>query len=525
MATVDRDGLRASTLAVVNARVWTFDQRIPSAAAFLVVDGTIVGMGSTEKVLALADASVPTLDCAGATVVPGFVDGHCHFELTCVTTDRWLSVHTPPFDSLEDIAAAIRQRVREEPSDDWLLCRTSFAAHEKVREGRLFSRQELDALTEDRPLAVFASLHVASLNSCALRRLGLWEAASDHPFHGVVHRDAEGIPTGVVTEVFMMVPSPGSDEEFMSSVERHGRDLFNASGTTTVLTMPESLHQVGLLRQVHEQQRLGLRQRYYLISPGVASIDQAEELARSEHGSPTFRFGGLKVFVNGCGHDGLGARLEDAKWTQDGLNAFVSDADRRGIQVWLHSLTADGVRMAARAILQAGGSRGNPRRHRIEHGGDFVAIEDLPLIRSSGALMVTTPQFLHSMSADATGPRAPVRTLVDAGITVLGGTDSTGTVPSSVSILSNVATAVTRRRTDGRVLHAAESLDVERALRLFTERAAFGGFLESEVGTLAAGKRADFALLSHDPRELDPQSLGEVRVLSTYLGGDQVWSA
>lgn len=139
--------------------------------------------------------------------------------------------------------------------------------------------------------------------------------------------------------------------------------------------------------------------------------------------------------------------------------------------------------------------------------------------------MVTTPQFLHSMSADATGPRAPVRTLVDAGITVLGGTDSTGTVPSSVSILSNVATAVTRRRTDGRVLHAAESLDVERALRLFTERAAFGGFLESEVGTLAAGKRADFALLSHDPRELDPQSLGEVRVLSTYLGGDQVWSA
>ncbi|MBI1377319.1 MAG: amidohydrolase family protein [Frankiales bacterium] len=527
MTEAKTDVARPLPIAVVNARVWTFDAVVPSASAFLVVDGRIARVGSTAEILGAAGREARTLDCSGATVVPGFVDGHCHFELTCVTTDRWLNVHTPPFDSLTEIAEAIGQRLEEddETSDEWLLCRSSFAAHEKVREQRLFTRQELDRLSDRRPLAVFASLHVASLNTVALRRLGLWDSSAPHPFHGVVHRDGDGTPTGVVTEVFMMVPSPGSDDEFLRSVQRHGHDLFGASGTTTVLTMPESVRQVHLLRELHRQRGLGLRQRYYLISPGVATMDEASQLLRAEQPTDTFSFGGLKVFVNGCGHDGLGSRLEDVKWTEGELSAFVVEADRRGIQVWLHSLTADGVRMAARAILEAGGHRGNPRRHRIEHGGDYVDLEDLGLIAASGALMVTTPQFLHSMSADETGPRAPVRSLAAAGIRVLGGTDSTGTVPSSVSILGNVATAVTRRRTDGTVLHADESLDVEDAFRLFTTNAAYGGFLEDHVGSLSVGKRADFALLSEDPREVDPLELGRVRVLSTHLGGECVWNS
>ena len=512
-------------LAVVNASVWTLDHQVPAASAFLVRDGRVAKLGSSEEILSVAGGSTPTLDCGGRTVVPGFIDGHCHFELTCVTTDRWLSVHTPPFESLDEIAQAIGRRLQEDPSGDWLLCRTSFAAHEKVRERRLFTRQELDGVSAERPLAVFASLHVASLNSIALRRLGLWDANASHPYHGVVHRDSHGIPTGVVTEVFMMVPSPGSDSEFTESVQRHGRDLFSASGITTVLTMPESLHQLSIERRIHQHQGLGVRQRYYLISPGVASLQEAADLAKQETASSTFSFGGVKVFVNGCGHDGLGSPLEDSKWTEADLKSFVSEADRRGIQVWLHSLTPTGVRMAARAILEASGSRGNPRRHRIEHGGDFLDVDDLELIKASEALLVTTPQFLHSMSDDATGPRAPARTLIEAGIPLLGGTDSTGTVPTSVSILGNIATAVNRRRADGRVIHATESLDVEQALRLFTERSAFGGFLEAELGTLAVGKRADFVLLSHDPRGVDPLELGEVRVVGTYLGGDPVWNA
>lgn len=509
-------------LAVVDAAVWTWDDRVPSADAFLVVGDRIAALGGTDDILRAAGDGAEVLHCGGAPVVPGFVDGHCHFELTCVTADRWFAVHTPPFESLEDIAAAVRQRLVEDPSDEWLLCRTSFAAHEKVREGRLFTREELDRLAPDRPLAVFASLHVASLNTVALRRLDLYDAGAPHPFHGVVHRDATGEPTGVVTEVFMMVPSPGDDAEFAASVVERGRELFSAAGTTTVLTMPEHLGQVEQQRTLHEQGRLTVRQRYYLITPGVADLAEATRLRAQEDPSDRFSFGGLKVFVNGCGHDGLGRPFEDAKWTQEELSGFVTEADRRGMQVWLHSLTAAGVRTAARAVLDAAGGT-NERRHRIEHGGDFLDVDDLPLIAASGALLVTTPQFLHSMTADPTGPRAPARSIVDAGVHLLGGTDSTGTVPSSVSILGNIATAVQRRRRDGTVFHGDEALTVDQSVRLFTTAAAYGAGLEHQCGSLSVGRLADFVVLTHDLRTIGVDRLGEVEVAATYLGGRCVW--
>lgn len=513
-----------SPLALVNARVWTFDSDLPSATALRVEGGRITAVGTAEDVAGPEEARV--VDCRGATVLPGFVDGHCHFELTCLTTDWWINVHTPPLRSLDEVAGAIRQALAAEPArDDWILCRSSFAMQDKVVEGRLFTRHELDALEPERPLAVFASLHVASLNTAAFRRLGLWAADSTHPFFGYVHRAVDGTPTGVVTEVFMMVPPPGGGTEFHDSVTRHARDLFNAAGTTMVNSMPENLGQVEELRATHARRGLSLRHRYYLISPGVATLDEAEELSRIDTGDDWFRFGGVKVFVNGCCHDGLGQVLDDQKWTQGQLDDFVRDADRRGLQVWMHSLDAEGVRMAARAILQADRGGRNLRRHRIEHGGDFIDLQDVELVRSSGALLVTTPQFLHSMTTDPTGPRAPLRSLLRAGVPVLGGTDSTGTVPSSVSILGNVDTAVNRRRADGSTFHVEEAVGVEEAVALFTVHASHGTFAEGRAGRIVVGAPADLVFLGDDPRTCPREAIKDIEVRQTFVGGCTVWGA
>ena len=217
-----------------------------AATALLIRDGRIELVADDAQVLQRLDQLVDSdglalppevIDAEQATILPGFVDGHCHFELTCTTTDGWVHAHTPPLDSLAQVIEVVRQSMDRPRGDwDWLLCRSSFSMERKVQEGRLLTREELDAISIERPIAVFASLHVASLNTPALQRLGLWEADARHPFHGVVHRDAQGVPTGVVTEVFMMVPPPVTAQGFDQAVMRHGRDLFNAAGTTTVLT-------------------------------------------------------------------------------------------------------------------------------------------------------------------------------------------------------------------------------------------------------------------------------------------------
>lgn len=512
--------------AMVNANVRTLDDGGPRARAVMSEAGVITAVGSDEQIRRAAGDRVPVVDCAGATVLPGFVDGHCHFELTCVSMDRWVNVHTPPHRSLASVGQRIREVLAGDGADDgWVLCRSSFAMHEKVLEGRLFSRHELDAIESRRPLAVFASLHVASLNTAAFERLGLWEPSAPHPFHGVVHRDERGQPTGVVTEVFMMVPSPATDAQFEQSVRTHSRDLFNAAGTTTVCTMPESRHQIELLRELHRRDGLGVRQRYYVISPGVASLDEADELRRTDSASDSFRYGGIKVFVNGCAHNGLGVELDDPKWTQESLDEFVLLADARGHQVWMHSLNSRGVRMAARAILGVAPGGDNPRRHRIEHGGDFVDLADLDLVRESGAVLVTTPQFLHSMTADPSGPSAPLRTLRLAGVPLVGGTDSTGTVPASVSILGNIATAVTRRRSDGSAFRPDEAIDPAAAVDLFTRSASWGSFQESRIGTISVGRSADVVVLGDDPLDCRPDRIADIRPRATYQTGRLVWEA
>ncbi|MFM8353054.1 MAG: amidohydrolase, partial [Actinomycetales bacterium] len=471
---------------IVNARIDGRDAVGSDGSAILIHDGRIIAVGQDDDILGqgerLARSTEHVLqvtDAHGAALLPGFVDGHCHFELTCTTTDGWVHAHTPPLRSLAEVRKAVRAGLDRPRGDwDWLLCRSSFSMQEKVVEGRLLSRVELDAISSERPIAVFASLHVASLNTPALKRLGLWDPQAMHPFHGVIHRDASGTPTGVVTEVFMMVPPPVTPSGFDDAVCSHGRDMFSAAGTTTVLTMPENLDQIDRLRILHQQGRMSLRQRYYLISPGVATLDEAEQRRRDDAGNTAegdrFRFGGIKLFVNGCAHDGLGTPLDDLKWTQDELDDFVIDASRRGMQVWMHSLNANGVRMAARAMLAADPTGTNTLRHRIEHGGDFIDLGDLPLIKASGALLVTTPQFLHSMTTDPTGPKAPLRSLLAAGVRLIGGTDSTGTVPSSVSILGNIGTAVNRRRSDGTDFHPAEAISSAQAVDLFTTGSAFG---------------------------------------------------
>jgi predicted amidohydrolase YtcJ len=266
-----------------------------------------------------------------------------------------------------------------------------------------------------------------------------------------------------------------------------------------------------------------VRQRYYLIHPAVATLEEIVALSAGDRDSDWFLFGGMKVFVNGCAHDGLGNPIDDSKWTQDELDHLVQRAHANGVQVWLHSLDAHGVRMAARSIERAYSLDPRPLRHRIEHGGDFIALEDVDAVRRSGALLVTTPQFVRSMTRGVGNRFAPLRTLKDAGIRLVGGTDSTGTVPESVSILGNVGTAVARRTATG-VVGSDQALDVASAMELFTTGSSYGGFEDGLKGAIRPGLLADFVQLDADPWTVSDGEIASIEVVRTIVGGRVAFS-
>jgi predicted amidohydrolase YtcJ len=73
--------------------------------------------------------------------------------------------------------------------------------------------------------------------------------------------------------------------------------------------------------------------------------------------------------------------------------------------------------------------------------------------------------------------------------------------------------------------YAEEVLTREEALRGFSLDGAFAGFQENQLGSLSAGKRADFVVLTQDIMRIHPPQILDTRVRATYVDGLPVYEA
>jgi hypothetical protein len=214
---------------------------------------------------------------------------------------------------------------------------------------------------------------------------------------------------------------------------------------------------------------------------------------------------------------------------RDELTAMVRDFDARGFQVCVHAQgdrAIETVLDAYAAVLEPGS--GNPRRHRIEHGGAMYPqlterAADLAIVIASqpGFLSVlgdgfaaAFPETRDQLYAFASWQRA--------GVTVAGSSDSP-VITADPRI--GIRDAILRRTGDGRVLGPDERLPAREALALYTTQAAFACHREDEIGTLEPGKLADFTVLDANPLEIDPGRIGDIGVLATVLGGTPAYQS
>lgn len=250
--------------------------------------------------------------------------------------------------------------------------------------------------------------------------------------------------------------------------------------------------------------------------------------------SSHLRLAGIKLFLD---HD-WGTRFH---WQQAELDEYVLTAHGNGWQISAHTVSAEAHDQILTAVARAQAAHPNPdARHRIEH---VIQLRDdqLSRMRELGMIASIQPGIPGDLAAEAGFPElvargqtrwvARWRDLVESGVRTIGSSDMPWLVlglrdhaadlPHG-SPLEAVHQAVTRQSYSGRPpedWQLAQRLTVDQALRLFTVDAAYGTFEEAVKGSVAPGKYADLVILSDDPTTVAVDSLLDIQVLATVVGG------
>jgi predicted amidohydrolase YtcJ len=517
---------------VVNAKVYTSDPAQPRAEAFAVKDGRFVAVGSSADIRNLASARTRVIDGAGMTVTAGFIDAHCHpsgvNELYGVNCN---------LRRVGDIQKAIREKAQKTPPGYWV---EGFMFDDTKLEDGPLHRKHLDEATRDHPVVIgHRGGHTSFYNSKAFELAGITRNTPD-PDHGRFFRDASGEHNGRVAELARNVfRNVGKREQFTPEQQRersragmrHISELLTASGLTTV-------HDAGAGRErilaYEDSYRNGeLRHRAYMMvrGPEVFSGFKAAGIYTG-FGDEWVRVGGVKFAADGSASERT-MRMSTPyvgtndygilTMTQEEIHAAVDDAHTHNFQIGIHANGDTTIEMVLNAYERALQKWPHPdRRHRIEHCS-LVNPGILKRMKAIGA--VPTPfwtyVYFHGEKWKEYGEEKmrwmfAHRSFLDSGIVVPGASDYT---PGPFEPLMAIQSMVTRKDYAGRTWGANQQVSVDEALKIATINGAWASSEEKQKGSIAAGKLADFVMLEKDPHDVPPDTIKDIKVIRTVVGG------
>jgi hypothetical protein len=542
---------------VTNASILTMDPARPRAEAIALAGGRIAALGGRRAVEALAGATTTVIDAGGRSVLPGFVESHCHLFPGAIELDQ---LHLGERRDLGLVTEEIRAHAAARPEAPLLVVQGGH--HALFSEHSAPTRAHLDAILPDRPLALVAfDHHTVWANTAALEAAGLIGGAHLPPGNEVV-MGADGRASGELREgeAFAPVmalspaetrawtglrtgrdpePAPGPAERAIDrAVLERGLGHLARHGITSFHNMDGNPYTLELLGEIEAAGALSARARvpfHFKPFMEIGALDTAMEMAARCNGG-MLASGFVKLFMDGVLDGFTAVMLEDyadrpgwrgeALFSAERFAEIATEIDRRGLQIAVHAIGDGAVRTVLDGYAAAHAANGaRDSRHRIEHieaiaAADIQRLAELGVVASMqpphppGVMGLPLEPTVSRLGRGRWATAYPWAALVDAGAPLAFSSDWP---VSDVNPLRGIHAALTR-------IPWAEDMPDQRiglmaTLSAYTAGGAYAGFAEASVGRLAPDMQGDLVMLSDDIEAVEVDAIAGMRVALTLCAG------
>ena len=537
-----------ATLILHHGKIVTADSKFSIVEAIAVQGNRIIATGPSDAVLRdYRGKGTELIDLKGKMVLPGLTDAHVHALWSGQSEFRG---KLPPLDSYAAIQSYIRDQAAKTPKGQWIIVPRTFPT--RLKEMRMPTREVLDVAPEH-PV-VFDASYVLVLNSKGLQVCGITRGTPNPP-GGEIGKRADGEPNGILRNAMAMVKGVdvnGSfthDEKLKALEDQLHR--YRAAGLTAIGDRAVTAEDIGLYNELHIQNRLPLRVVLtWRINASRPTDDLVAEIRNAPYttntGDDWLKFGTFKVTLDGGMT--IGTAYQREPYGEFGKQLYGGDAGRgqlfiepeklfvifrtareKGWQLTAHDVGGGAIDNLLDAFEKLPGIAAS-RSHSMH--ANFQNQASIARTKKLGILVDAQPAWLEKdgpalakvFGYDKMTYFLPLKSLMDAGVTVAGGSDhmighDKDTAVNPYNPFRGMWTAVTRRMHDGQVMHPEQRISREQALRMYTTAPAYLQFSEDVRGSIEKGKFADLVVIDRDYLTCPEEQIKDIQPVLVVVDG------
>lgn len=545
---------------IKNARIYTSNERNPWAETAVIEEDKFTYVGSEKGVTAKVD-DVASIDLGGRLMLPGFIDSHTHIALSVMMDGDEDSFPMWDCKSKTEILQNLKAHVKSHPLNLYYVA--FFGQVEALGDEKL-TKADLDKIVKHRPVILLEQeCHMAWLNSGAMKFLKIGEDIQDMaPGYSYYERDDSGKLTGKITEMTMM-PILGLSGKMPDKKLKSGMlkimDYLLGHGVTTIYDAGCYFEEERTYRLLAEMDRAGeLPIRYeatYIINTPEKADFAIEEFKRykSLYETENIKFKTIKIMFDGT-HRAHTAKLVEpyndtgeiggTMISEEKLYELLSELNREGIDFHAHTVGEGASKMildcAERIIEEQGELKIHITMAHLETQQD----EDIPRFRELGITANFTPHWhggndygTEEQNIKLLGEKRALnlfraKSMMDTGANVTFSSDEVTLQlldrwnPFLGIEIGHTRQEVTKGGKDAAVFSpASECLSIEDLIKGYTINGAKALRLDDQIGSIEAGRFADFMVLDEDLFNINPYEIhnivpGTVVVRGKIVRGD-----